>query len=102
MFVQRVTAGTTNYLGGTNNKTNLVADYQVGPLGNYYYPTSGLNLATLINAGSTSASLLGLGSYTVTTNQVSEGTNIVSIGFHYVVLDQYGNPLDVEGKWNSQ
>ena len=26
-----------------------------------------------------------------------EGTNIVSIGYHYVALDQYGNPLDSNG-----
>jgi hypothetical protein len=96
------TLGTTNYLGGTNNKTNLVADYQAGPLGNYYYPTSGTNLATLINAGSTNASALGLYHYTVSTNlvggyEVPEGTNIVSIGYHYVAVDQYGNPLDSNG-----
>jgi hypothetical protein len=91
------TAGTTNYLGGPNNETNLAADYQAGPLGNYYYPTNGTNLATLIQAGSTTANQLGLYHYTVTTNEVVEGTNTVSIGFHYVALDQYGNPLDSNG-----
>jgi hypothetical protein len=59
-------------------------------------------LATLINAGSTNAAALGLYHYTVTTNlvngqEVPEGTNTVSIGFHYVAVDQYGNPLDSNG-----
>jgi hypothetical protein len=91
------TAGTTNYLGGTNNRTNLVADYQGGPLGNYYYPTNGGNLSQLINTGSRSAASAGLYHYTVTTNQVVEGTNTVSIGYHYIATDSYGNPLDTDG-----
>ena len=91
------TAGTTNYLGGTNNQTNLTADYQAGPLGNYYYPTNGTNLATLIHAGSTNASALGLYHYTITTNEVIEGTNTVSIGYHYVAVDANGIPVDSNG-----
>jgi hypothetical protein len=103
------TAGTTNYLGGASNKTNLVADYRAGPLGKYYYPSSGGNLSQLINAGSTNAAALGLYHYTVQTNlvwiwtppvgnyEVPEGNNTVSIGFHYVAVDQYGNPLDSNG-----
>ena len=47
--------------------------------------------------GSTNANLVGLYHYTVTTNDVIEGTNIVSIGYHYVALDQYGNLLDSNG-----
>jgi hypothetical protein len=39
---------------------------------------------------------VGLYHYTVTTNQVIEGTNTVSIGFHYVAT-AYGNPLDTNG-----
>ena len=91
------TAGTTNLLGGTNNKTNLMADYQAGPLGNYYYPTNGTNLATLIHAGSTNASALGLYHYTITTNEAIEGTNTVSIGFHYVAVDTNGIPFSTPG-----
>jgi len=78
------TAGTINYLGGTNNKTNLIADYQVGPLGNYYYPSSGANLFSLVNAGSTTANQVGLSNYTTQTNQVLEGNSVVDIGFHYL------------------
>jgi alpha-tubulin suppressor-like RCC1 family protein len=91
------TLGTTNYLGGSNNITNLLEDYQTGPLGNYYYPTNGTNLATLINAGSTNASALDLYHYTIRTNELVEGTNTVSIGFHYMALGINGLPLDTDG-----
>jgi hypothetical protein len=67
--------------------------YQSSWFGNYYQPTN----SPLIHAGSTSASNVGLYHYTVTTNQVVEGTNTVSIGYHYVATDQYGNPLDSNG-----
>ena len=33
----------------------------------------------------------------MTTNEAVEGTNIISIGYHYVATDQYGNPLDSNG-----
>ena len=91
------TAGTTNLLGGGNNKTNLTADYQTGSLGNYYYPTSGGNLSQLINAGSRTADVAGLYHFTTQTNQMVEGNSIVDIGYHYVATDAYGNPLDSNG-----
>jgi len=69
--------------------TNSLA-YQSGPFGNYYQPTN----SPLIRAGSTTADQVGLYHYTVTTNEVIEGNNTVSIGYHYVAVDQYGNPLD--------
>ena len=77
--------------------TNGMA-YQAGPLGNFYQPAN----STLINAGSINAGALGLYHYTVATNLVSglevpDGTNIVSIGYHYVATDAYGNPLDSNG-----
>jgi hypothetical protein len=67
--------------------------YQSSWLGNYYLPTN----SPLISAGSTTADQMGLYHYTVTTNQVVEGMNTVSIGYHYVAVDQYGNPLDSNG-----
>jgi len=72
--------------------------YETGPLGNFYQPTN----SPLINAGSTTANQIGLYHYTVQTNlvnglEVAEGTNIVSIGFHYMATDAYGNPLDTDG-----
>jgi hypothetical protein len=48
----------------------------------------------LLNNGSTNASNLGLFHYTVTTNEVVEGSNVVSRGYHYVVLGTNGQPLD--------
>ena len=72
--------------------TNLIA-YETGPLGTFYQPTD----SPLIHMGSTNANLLGLYHYTVTTNQVIEGTNTVSIGYHYVATDDNGNPLDSNG-----
>jgi hypothetical protein len=72
-------------------------EYETGPLGNYYYPTDDYNLSYLLNAGSTNANTLGLYHYTVTTNEVVDGTNTVSIGYHYVATDSNGNPLDSNG-----
>jgi hypothetical protein len=87
------TAGTTNSLGGSANQTGFAPGYQVGPLGNYYLPTN----SPLIHTGNTLASTLGLYHYTITTNEVVEGTNTVSIGYHCVATDAYGNPLDTNG-----
>lgn len=68
--------------------------YQVGPLGNYYL--SGDN-ATLIHLGNTNANLLGMYHYCITTNEVKEATNIVSIGYHYIALDANGRPVSTSG-----
>jgi alpha-tubulin suppressor-like RCC1 family protein len=66
---------TTNQVPLTNSP-----GYTNGSLGYYYYPTGQTNL---IFNGSQLASAAGLNLYTVTTNDVVDGTNIVSIGFHY-------------------
>ena len=84
-----------NSVGG--DQFPSVADYQTGPLGSYYYPTNGGNLSQLIHAGSRSAAAASLYHYTVTTDQVVEGTNTVSIGYHYVAVDTNGIPLDSNG-----
>jgi hypothetical protein len=68
--------------------------FETGPFGIYYYPT---NLTNLIHTGSQSAPAAGLYHYTVTTNNAIEGTNIVSIGFHYVAVGTNGLPLDTNG-----
>jgi hypothetical protein len=68
--------------------------YEVGPLGQNYYTNS----SSLTNAGSMSAAAAGLFHYTVlAAANTAEGTNTVSIGFHYVAVDAYGNPLDTNG-----
>jgi len=72
--------------------TNALA-YQPSFFGNYYQPAN----SPLIHAGSTMADQVGLYHYTVTTNQTVEGTNVVSIGYHYVATDTNGNPLCTSG-----
>ena len=67
--------------------------YQSSWLGNYYLPTN----SPLINAGSTTADQVGLYHYTVKTNQIVEGTNTVSIGYHYVAVYTNGVPIDTNG-----
>jgi hypothetical protein len=67
--------------------------YQAGPLGTFYQPTN----SPLIKMGSTTADQVGLYHFTVTTNEVVEGTNTVSIGYHYVATDTNGIPLDTNG-----
>jgi hypothetical protein len=82
--------------GGDLWVTNF--DYQIGPLGNYYYPTNGGNLSQLIDAGSvTNAALLGFYHYTTTTNQVKEANTPLDIGLHYIAVDANGNPVDTDG-----
>ena len=78
---------------GTDVISSNVFVYQTGPLGSFYQPTNSI----LIGKGSTTANLTGLYHYTVTTNEVVEGTNTVSIGYHYVAVDANGNPLDTNG-----
>ena len=67
--------------------------YQTGPLGAFYQLTS----SSLINKGNTNANLLGLYHYTTTTNEVKETNSLVDIGYHYVAVDAYGNPIDTDG-----
>jgi hypothetical protein len=67
--------------------------YQSGALGNWYLPTG----IALTNAGSVTAAAAGLYHYTVLTSQAKEGANTVSIGFHYVAVDGYGNAIDTDG-----
>jgi len=78
--------GTTQLAGGTNNKTLTTTDYKTGPLGRFYYPTSGTNLFTLINAGSRTADLAGLYHHTVRFDQVKETNSVVDIGYHYAAV----------------
>ena len=79
---------------GAHNITNIVSyNWQSSWFGNYYLPSN----SSLTNAGDVPASQMGLYHFTVLTNQIPEGTNTVSIGYHYVATDAYGNPLDSNG-----
>lgn len=81
-------------IGGTHDviMTNGF-NWQTSWFGNYYQPAN----SPLLNAGDVLASQQGLYHFTILTNQVPEGTNTVSIGYHYVATDAYGNPLDSNG-----
>ena len=84
--------------GGSNNKTGLVADYQTGSLGGYYFPTAGssTSFTNLLNTGSRAASAAGLYHYTTTTNNVKESSSTVDIGFHSVAVNGSGQPMDTD------
>jgi hypothetical protein len=87
----------TSYLPGSSGgdvRLTSAPDYQIGPLGRYYYPTNGGNLSSLINTGGRLAADAGLYHYTTTTDQVPEGSSWVDIGFHFIALDTNGNPVD--------
>ena len=76
-----------------NDKTVTNVDYQIGPLGGYYYPTSGGHLSQLINSGSkTNAGLVGLYHHTTLVDQTKETNSVLDIGFHYVAV----NPAESE------
>lgn len=68
-------------------------DWESSWFGTFYVPTN----SPVIEAGSPYANLVGLYHFTTVTNQIPDGTNIVTIGYHYVATDQYGNPLDSNG-----
>ena len=72
---------------GTVKVTNY--NWQSSWFGNFYLPSDSL----LITNGSTTAIPLGLYHFTTQTNQIPDGTNIVTIGYHYVATDANGNPL---------
>ncbi len=80
--------------------TNSTLDFVVGPLGDYYYPTNGGLLSTLIDAGSMNATNAGFYHYTTTTNQVMETNSVVDIGYHYLAVtnvDGVWLPIDSDG-----
>ena len=93
------TTGVTVLTGGTTNKTGLVAAYQTGSLGGYYFPTNGssTSLTNLLNTGSRAASAAGLYHYTTTTNNMKEASSTVDIGFHYVAVNTSGQAIDTDG-----
>jgi len=82
---------TTEWLVGTGDHTNLLRDFVPGPLGSYYYPTSGAtnSLATLIDADSArTAAGVGLAEYTTVLGQQKDTTNL-DVGMHYAALEAH-------------
>jgi hypothetical protein len=90
------TSGTARVLSGGSDQLYFTVTYQVGPLGNYYLPTTANQL---INAGSRSAAAAGLYHYTVRVDQAKEASvyPYVTIGYHYVALGADGRPADSDG-----
>ncbi len=84
-------------LGGSNNRTLTATDYQSGPLGTNYYPTSSGHLTNLLAVGWRTGTTAGLFHHTIGTNLTAVGTNFVSIGFHYLRTTTAGVPLDTDG-----
>ena len=73
---------------GTSPKTITTPDFQMGPLGPYYYPASLLtsgDLFTLVDAGNQTVVALGLDQFTTRTDQALDA-GTVDIGFHYSPL----------------
>lgn len=85
----------SNTLETVSSSDVMVTNYnwETSWFGNFYLPTN----SPVLHMGSTNANLLGLYHFTTQTNQTVEGTNTVTIGYHYVATDQYGNPLDSNG-----
>ena len=65
--------------------------YQTGALGRYYAPSS-----EIVDTGSRTAAAAGLYHYTTQTDQ-SKDSSTVDVGFHYVAVDEFGNPIDSDG-----
>ena len=92
-YLSPPTNGTLEVIG-PNDVTNVDGyNWQSSWFGNFYQPTN----SPTFESGSTNANFLGLYHFTTQTNQTIEGTNKVTIGYHYVATDQYGNPLDSNG-----
>ena len=79
---------------GTHDVTNIISfNWQSSWFGNYYLPIG----SQLLGAGGVTANQVGLYHFTTQTNQVPETNSIVDIGYHYVVTDTNGVPLDANG-----
>jgi hypothetical protein len=92
-FAYNAYTAATSPVGGTNNETSVVFNWQTGPLGSFYLPTN----SVLIDAGYLTADQWGLYHFTTQTTQMKEGASIVDVGYHYVALDNLGNPIDTNG-----
>ena len=93
------TAPLSNTWGSNQTLNTNSPFFQVGSLGRFYYPTSGIagSLTNLWNAGSRYATNAGLYHYTTATNQTKEAGSKVDIGFHYIAVNASGQPLDSDG-----
>jgi hypothetical protein len=85
--------GPTNRLrADTHYVTNATFTYTNGPLGRFYHHTT-----SLVDAGSRNSTNAGLYHFTTRASLLKETNTVVDIGFHYVVTDANGTPLDLDG-----
>jgi len=82
-----------NPTGTSHDQAGVTFNWQVGPLGRFYLPTS----SALINNGHTNANYVGLYHFTTQTNEVKETNSVVDIGYHYLAVDSGGNATDTDG-----
>lgn len=68
-------------------------DWQTNWFGDFYLPAD----SPLLYRGSARAGTVGLFHFTTQASQVPDGTNVVTIGYHYVAINGSGNPLDSNG-----
>jgi hypothetical protein len=86
----------TPMTGAVNTYTITAPDYQTGVLGRWYYPITGVQLATLVDHGSRSAANAGLYHHTTRVDHSKEAGTTVDIGHHYVAIDANG-AIDTDG-----
>jgi len=78
-------------VGCSHDQKSVTFNWQAGPLGIFYLPTG----SVLIDGGDVTADAVGLYHFTTQASQYSqEGTSTVDIGYHYLAVDFYNNPVD--------
>jgi hypothetical protein len=83
-----------NPTGSSHDQASVSFNWQMGSLGRFYLPYN----SSLIDAGHTTADLVGLYHFTTQNSANDPETNsVVDIGYHYVALDGNGNPIDTDG-----
>ena len=80
-------------IGGSNDQMSVAFNWQNSWLGDFYLPSD----SVLIDAGSTTADQVGLYHFTTQTDPYTEEySSTVDIGYHYVAVNEYGNPDDYD------
>ncbi len=93
----------TPFLNDWSSRVNMSRDFITGPLGSTYYPTTGTGsgLATLVdqgwNGGAITAATIGLYYHSVLADGSRDGSSRIDIGFHRVVVNSAGLPVDTDG-----
>ncbi len=83
-------------LPNSSGGDQLLSDvqFQPGPLGYFYIPQT----YGLVNHGSGTAASLGYYHYTTAAAQTPEGSSTLDMGFHFVVVNWTGAPIDSDNE----